>query len=152
MWVGVGGFSKLKITFNHIGGSFNLFMATIGDVWIIPSFWILDYVLHVKYVSCVITNCGNISESSLLLNSSLGFAWGKHYQKITIPKVFRFVLQNFAIPRSFPYVIFYRYLFSLISSVWFAQKRPLNWTTHSLTHFFRNITVSLCFICQTRFH
>ena len=26
--------------------------------WIIPSFRILDYVLHVEHVSCVITNCG----------------------------------------------------------------------------------------------
>ena len=45
-------------------------------------------------------------------NSSLGFAGGKHYQEITIP-IFRFVLQNFAIPGYFPYtcyIIFYRYL------------------------------------------
>ena len=29
LWVGVGGFSKVVATFNHVGGSFNLFMATI---------------------------------------------------------------------------------------------------------------------------
>ena len=37
--------------------SFTLFMATTGDVWIIPSFRIWDCVLHVEHVSCVITNC-----------------------------------------------------------------------------------------------
>ena len=34
----VVGFSKVVATFNHVGGSFNLFMGTTGDVWIIPSF------------------------------------------------------------------------------------------------------------------
>ena len=38
MWVGVGGFSKVVVTFNHVGGSFTLFMANTGDVWVIPSF------------------------------------------------------------------------------------------------------------------
>ena len=36
----------------------NIFMATTGDDWIIPSFRIWDYMLHVEHVSCVITNCG----------------------------------------------------------------------------------------------
>ena len=58
MWVVVGGFSKVMATFNHVGESFNLFMATTGDVWVIPSFRIWDYVLHVEHISCVITNCG----------------------------------------------------------------------------------------------
>ena len=40
------------------GHLINLFMATTGYVWIIPSFWIWNYVLHVEHVSCVITNCG----------------------------------------------------------------------------------------------
>ena len=39
-------------------GPFNLFMATTRDVWLIPSFRIWDYVLHVEHVSCAITNCG----------------------------------------------------------------------------------------------
>ena len=38
MWVGVGGFSNLVTTFNHVGGSFNLFVATTGDVRLIPTF------------------------------------------------------------------------------------------------------------------
>ena len=53
------------------------------------------------------------------LNSSLGFAGGNHCQKITIP-IFRLVLQNFAIPGCFPYIRFYHYLFSLLSSGWFV--------------------------------
>ena len=48
------------------------------------------------------------------LYSSLGFAEGKHHQKISIP-IFR-LLQNFAIPSYFPYILFYHYLFSLTSS------------------------------------
>ena len=40
----------------HVCGSFNLVLATTGDVWIIPSFRIGDYVLQVEHVSCVITN------------------------------------------------------------------------------------------------
>ena len=31
--------------------------VTTRDVWIIPSFWIWGYVLHVEHISCVITNC-----------------------------------------------------------------------------------------------
>ena len=29
---GVGGFSKVVVTFNHVGGSFDLILATTGDV------------------------------------------------------------------------------------------------------------------------
>ena len=62
----------------------------------------------------------NINEPSFLfLNSSLSLAGGKHYQKITIP-VFRAVFQNFSIPGYFPYILFYRYILSLISSDWFV--------------------------------
>ena len=32
----------------------NLFMATTGDAWIIPSFQVWDYVLHVEHVTHVI--------------------------------------------------------------------------------------------------
>ena len=53
-----------------------------------------------------------VNHPSSSLNSSLGFAGGKHYQKITIP-IFRLVLQNFAIPGCLPYILFYRYLFCL---------------------------------------
>ena len=50
--------SKVVATFNHVGGSFNLFMTTTRDVWIIPSCRIWDYVLLVVHISCIITNCG----------------------------------------------------------------------------------------------
>ena len=38
VWVGVGGFSKVVATFVHVTVSFNLFMATIGDVLSNPIF------------------------------------------------------------------------------------------------------------------
>ena len=44
----------------------------------------------------------SVSHPFSFLNSSLGLAGEKHYQKITIP-IFRLVLQNFAIPGYFPY-------------------------------------------------
>ena len=93
-----------------------IFMATTGDVWIIPSFQIWGNVLHVEHVSCVITNCGqHLRHPFSFLNSTSGHAGEKHYQKITIP-IFRLVLQNFAIPGYFPYILFYGYLFSLLAS------------------------------------
>ena len=63
----------------------------------------------------------SVSHPFSSLNRSLGFARGKHYQKITTP-----VLQNFAIPGCFPYIPFCRYLFSLLSSGWFVIIPPLN--------------------------
>ena len=50
--------SWVVVPFNHVGGFFNLFLAITGVDWIIPSFRIWDYVLHVEHVSCVITNYG----------------------------------------------------------------------------------------------
>ena len=98
IWVGGdGGFSKAVAAFNHVGGSFNLFVATARDVWIIPSFGIWHYVLYV-------------SHPFSSLSSSLGFAGGNRCQKITIP-IFRLVLRNFALPCYFPYIIFCRYFF-----------------------------------------
>ena len=65
---GVGGFSKVVATFNHVGGYLSLLMATIGDVWIIPSFelGIKCCMLCTFHVSSRIV--ANISESSLLLS------------------------------------------------------------------------------------
>ena len=62
-WRGAQGWRSISwvvATFNHVGGSFNLSMAATGDVWIIPSFQIWGYVLHVEHISCVITNCGQL--------------------------------------------------------------------------------------------
>ena len=50
-------------------GPFNIFMATTGDVRIIPSFQIRGYVLHFEHVSCVITNCGQYQWAILSLFS-----------------------------------------------------------------------------------
>ena len=61
----------------------------------------------------------SVSHPFSSLNSSFGFAGGKHYQQITIP-IFRLVLQNFAIPGCFPFILFYPYLFFLLSSGWFV--------------------------------
>ena len=59
-WVVGGGgwwcFAKVEGTFNHVDGSFNLFMATTGDVWIIPSFHVSSRIV------------ANISELSLFLS------------------------------------------------------------------------------------
>ena len=49
MWVRVEGFSKVVVPFNHVGGSFNLFMATTRDVWIIPSFRIQNTEYRILY-------------------------------------------------------------------------------------------------------
>ena len=62
-WRGAQGWRSISwvvATFNQVGGSFNLSMAATRDVWMIPSFWIWDYVLHVEHISCVITNCGQL--------------------------------------------------------------------------------------------
>ena len=59
-------FAPLSIFFFLSISIFFLFLATTGDVWIIPSFNLGLYVLHVEYISCVITDCGNHSESSRL--------------------------------------------------------------------------------------
>ena len=53
------------------------------------------------------------------LNSFWCLSGGKHFQKITIT-IFRLVLQNFAIPGCLQYILFYRYLFSSLSSSWFV--------------------------------
>ena len=45
LWVGVGGFSKVVATFSHVGGSFNLFMATPG---------MSDNPIFSNYVMCCI--------------------------------------------------------------------------------------------------
>ena len=41
-----------------------------------------------------------------MLSSSFGRVWGKHYENIIVP-IFRFVLQNFALPGCFPCILCY---------------------------------------------
>ena len=40
---GGGGFSKVVATFHYVWEYFDLFVATTGDVWIVPSLQIWDY-------------------------------------------------------------------------------------------------------------
>ena len=105
------GCSKVVPTFNHVGGSFNLFMATTGDVWIIFSNLGLCAACWARFMRHHKSCPTSVSHSFSYLNSSLGF---------TVP-IIRFVLQNFAISGCFPYILFYRHVFSLLSSGWFAM-------------------------------
>ena len=79
-----------------VGGSFNLFMATTGDISIIPSFRIRDYMLHVEHVSCVIANCG---QHQWVIPSPLSIALKALQEENTTRKLLslflRLVLQNF---------------------------------------------------------
>ena len=111
---GWGLLTKVVATFNHVGGSLNIFMATTGGVWMIPSFRIWGYVLHVEHFMCHHKLWPtSVGHPFSLLNSSWGLIEGKHYQTITIT-IFRFVFQNITISDYFPYIIFYHYLFSLL--------------------------------------
>ena len=118
----VGGgwvFINVVATFSHVGGSFNLFLATTGDVWIIFSNLGLCAACGARFMCHHELWPTSVSHPFSSLNISLGFAGGKHYQKITIA-IFRLVLQNFAIPVCSRYILFYHYLFSLLSSGWFV--------------------------------
>ena len=86
---------------------------TTGSVYIIPSFGIGDYMLHVEHISCIITNCGQHQWFiSLTLSVALSaLREEKYYHKIIIP-IFRLVLQHFALSGCFLYILFYCYIFS----------------------------------------
>ena len=91
MWVGAGGFSNVMATLNHVGGSFNLFMATTLNLGFCAVCW-AHFVFHYKLWPT------SVSHPSSVLNSSLGLAGRNHYQKTTI-LVFRVVLQKFCYSR-----------------------------------------------------
>ena len=109
-------------------GPLIFFMVTTGDVWIIPSFriwglcaacWAHSMCHHHRPPHTLIEVCGHnelwptsVSHPYSFLNSGLGLAGGKHYQRV--------ILQNFAIPCYFPYILFYRHILSLLSSGWFV--------------------------------
>ena len=73
MWVGAGGFSKVMATLNHVGGSFNLFMATTLNLGFCAVCW-AHFVFHHKLWPT------SVSHPSSSLNSSLGLAGRNHYQ------------------------------------------------------------------------
>ena len=90
--------------------------TTTSDVWIIPSFRIWGYVLHVEHVSCVITNWPiSVSHTFSSLNISLGLTGGNIIMKLLSLSLDLF-FKIFPLPGCFPYFIFYRYLFHLLSS------------------------------------
>ena len=101
------------------GRVLKFFMATTGDVWIIPSFliWWLCAACWAHFMCHHKLWPTSVSHPFSFLNIFLGLAWGKHYLKITIP-IYRLVLQNFANPGYFLYFPFCRFLFSLLSSGW----------------------------------
>ena len=115
-----GGFSKVVATFNHGGESF-IFSSHHRECLNNP------IVLNLGLCAACWTHfmCHHelgptsVSHPFSILNNSLCLAGGKHYQKITIP-VFRVDLQNFAVSGYFPYILFCRYILSLLSSGWFV--------------------------------
>ena len=92
VWVGDGGFLRWWPPSTNVGGSFNLFMATTGDVWIIPCFRIWNYVLHVDHVSCVIMNCG---QHQWVIPSPLSIALQALLEENTTRKVISLSLDLF---------------------------------------------------------
>ena len=113
---GGGGFSKVVATFNHVGGSFNLSMATSGAVWIIPGLCVVCWAHFMCHHELWPTS---VRHPFYFLNSSWCLTGGKHYQKITIA-IFKIVLQKFTIPGYFPYILFFSCYFSLLSSCRFV--------------------------------
>ena len=139
---GFGYFSKVVVTFNHVGGSFNLFKYHHRGCLNSPVFsnfgscaacWACFMCHHELWPT-------SVSHRFSSLNSSLGLAGGKHYQKITIP-IFRLVK---LIVTSRLWVIYVREdnysnvqarITQLIWTAWTllsaARERPLN-LNHSL--------------------
>ena len=115
------GLSKVVVTFNYVGESFNLFeyhhqgclnSPTFSNLGSCAACWAHFMCHHELWPT-------SLSHPFSSLNSSLGHAGRKHYQKITFP-IFRLVLQNFVLPGCFLCILFCCYLLSLLSSGWFV--------------------------------
>ena len=97
----------------------------------------------------------SVSHPFSSLNSSLGFAGGKHYQKITI-LIFRLVVQNFAIPGCFPYIFFSMAIFSpyfllvglLLQSVALFQSLSLKKFMEMSLNFIWRCLFEPCYCCM----
>ena len=144
-------------------------MATTGDVWIIPSFRIWDYVLHVEHISCVITNCG---QHQWVIPSPLSIAFKALWEENTTRKLLSISLDLFFKILLFQVaflIFFYISIFSpyfllvglLLQSVTLfygprcplSPERPLNLITHSqwaCDHLRQNIV--LCHYNMVNFH
>ena len=108
-WMASGSLSSAEVCNNRWGCLNNNIFSNLG---LCAACWARFMYHHELWP----TSVGHPFSS---LNSSPGFAGGQHHQKIAIP-IFRPVLQNFAIPGWFPYILFYSCLFSLLSSGWFV--------------------------------
>ena len=108
---GGGGGYKVVATFNHVGGSFDLFMAIAKmSEWSHISHLGLcaargaHFMCHYEIWPAVASNPFSFPNS---------FAGGKHYQKITIP-IF-WLVEHIALPGNFPYnSLFCRYVFPFL--------------------------------------
>ena len=108
VWVGVGCSSKVVATFNHVGGSFNLFDGLYrgcqnnpicSNLGLCAVCWAHFMYHHELWPT-------SVGHPFSFLNSSWGLTGRKHYQKITIT-ISRFDLQNFTISGYFPHILFY---------------------------------------------
>ena len=135
MWVGPGWLflvvTFLVATFNLVGKSLNLFVATTGDVWIILFFSICGYVLHVEHIPCVITNFNQQERVITSLSITLYVLLEKTLPEITVP-IFRLILKNLLYQVAFLYSFLSLYFlltfFRLVCflSMWFCVSQGIN--------------------------
>ena len=138
---------------NHVGGLLNLFMATNGYAWIMTESFEFGMLSTFHVSSRIVVN---------ISGSSVCFAGDKHYKKITI-RILKPVLQNFAVPDCFPYIIFCRYLVYLLSSGWFvfvvcgsiSVRELVEYLGSLKTNIFSFLKVNwglqiVCFLCKGR--
>ena len=114
---GWGVYFSVMTTYNHVGRSFSILglSVTRRDVWIIPYFRILDYVLHVEHVLSVIRIMANSIESSLFISRIFCLDGRKHCQK-TLSMSLDLSSKVLLFPVTF--LIFWAILISLLSSGW----------------------------------
>ena len=118
VWVGVRAFSKVVVTFSHVGGSFNLSIATARWVWIIP-FWLWDNMLYVQHISWVITNCGQhqwtiLSLFSITLEALLEKNITRKMLRLSPDLFFKILLFQVAFLISLSIAVFSSYFFWLV--------------------------------------
>ena len=118
--MGVGVFSKVVVTFNQVGGSFNLVKYHQRGCLNNPIFSNLG--LYAACGACFVSLqiVAHSSESSLLSQCLFRPSWRKISENYFCIPIFRLVLQNFAFLGCFPYILFRCYLFAILSSDWFV--------------------------------
>ena len=107
---GLGGFSRVVATFNHVGRSFDLFYGhhwaclnnpTFSNLGLCAVCW-AHFICHHELWPT------SVGHPFSFLNSFWGLTGGKHHQKITLA-IFRFVLQNLLFPVTFLYSFYTPY-------------------------------------------